>query len=116
MLSRAGPARGACPLHRPVPTRGNNVANQAPQVSELKAMREELDAALKITYRTVDETCAILGISRRTYYRLVSDGKFTPLRLRGRTFVPHDQVVACLDEWRAVAGLRGALATSKQEI
>lgn len=83
-------------------------------LTSLAATFQGLQAQITSQTMTPQEACDVLRISRRTYYRLVEEGWFTPVTFRGRALVPRAQVMAYMDELRAVAGIVGSLAASKR--
>lgn len=40
----------------------------------------------------VNEACAALGIGRTSLYALIADNKLTPVKLAGRTLIPHSEL------------------------
>lgn len=52
-------------------------------------------AASRLSY-TVQQAAAILGIGRTTLYALIQDGELKPVKLRMRTLLLHDDLVALL--------------------
>jgi excisionase family DNA binding protein len=74
-------------------------------VARLAATRQQLQAELFARTMSADEVCAALNISRRTYYRMVEEKKFTPIMFRNRVRVPTSEVTAQIDELRALAGI-----------
>ncbi len=46
---------------------------------------------------TVKQAAATLGVGRTTLYSLMQDGELTPLKIRQRTVLRHDDLVALLD-------------------
>jgi excisionase family DNA binding protein len=59
------------------------------------------DAELRRTPRqpitvTIQEACALSGLSRTTIYRLIGDGSLCALKVRGRTLIPYNSLQRCL--------------------
>lgn len=52
-------------------------------------------AASRLSY-TVQQATDILGIGRTTLYALIQDGELRPVKLRMRTLLLHDDLVAML--------------------
>jgi excisionase family DNA binding protein len=46
---------------------------------------------------TVKQAATTLGIGRTTLYALIQTGELTPVKLRQRTLLRHDDLVALLD-------------------
>lgn len=38
---------------------------------------------------TIQQACALSGLSRTTIYRLIADGSLAPLKVRGRTLITY---------------------------
>lgn len=94
----------------PTPDDGAPTAENV-SIDDLKAAREQVYARYEDETISIDETCAILDISKRTYYRLIDDGVLTRLMYRGRPRVLKAQVHAYLrelEEQRAAAHLKRA--------
>lgn len=49
---------------------------------------------------TIKQAAAVLGIGRTTLYNLIQTGDLTPLKIRQRTLLLHDDLVAFLDRIR----------------
>lgn len=49
---------------------------------------------------TVNQAAAKLGIGRTSLYSLIQTGDLTPVKLRQRTLLLHDDLVALLDRIR----------------
>ncbi len=49
---------------------------------------------------TVKQAAATLGIGRTTLYSLIQAGDLTPVKVRQRTLLRHDDLVALLDRIR----------------
>jgi excisionase family DNA binding protein len=49
---------------------------------------------------TVKQAAAALGIGRTTLYTLIQAGELTPVKIRQRTLLRHDDLVALLDRTR----------------
>lgn len=49
---------------------------------------------------TVKQAATILGIGRTTLYALIQTGELTPVKLRMRTLLMRDDLVALLDRMR----------------
>lgn len=52
-------------------------------------------AAQQLAY-TVNQAAAALGIGRTSLYALIQSGELTPVKLRMRTLLLHDDLVALL--------------------
>lgn len=46
---------------------------------------------------TIKQAAAALGIGRTTLYELIKAGQLTPVKIRTRTLLRHDDLVALLD-------------------
>ena len=46
---------------------------------------------------TVKQAATLLGIGRTTLYALIGDGELTPVKLRQRTVLRHDDLAALLE-------------------
>lgn len=53
-------------------------------------------AAQQLSY-TVKQAVAVLGIGRTSIYELIKTGDLTPIKLRQRTLLLHDDLVAMLE-------------------
>ena len=53
-------------------------------------------AARQLSY-TVKQAAAQLGIGRTSIYELIKTGDLTPIKLRQRTLLRHDDLVAMLE-------------------
>ena len=54
------------------------------------------NAARQLSY-TVKQAAAQLGIGRTSIYVLINTGELTPIKLRQRTLLRHDDLVALLE-------------------
>ena len=59
-------------------------------------MAETTNAARQLSY-TVNQAAAQLGIGRTSLYALIKTGDLTPIKLRQRTLLRHDDLVAMLE-------------------
>ena len=50
---------------------------------------------------TIKQAAVALGIGRTTLYALIQVGELTPVKLRQRTLLRHDDLVALLDRIRS---------------
>ena len=58
-------------------------------------MAETINAARQLSY-TVNQAAAQLGIGRTSIYALIRDGELKPVKIRTRTVLLHDDLVAML--------------------
>ena len=59
-------------------------------------MADPNNAARQLSY-TVKQAAAQLGIGRTPIYALIKTGDLTPIKLRQRTLLRHDDLVALLE-------------------
>ena len=59
-------------------------------------MADTNNAARQLSY-TVMQAAAQLGIGRTSIYALIKTGDLTPIKLRQRTLLRHDDLVAMLE-------------------
>ena len=59
-------------------------------------MADTNNAARQLSY-TVKQAAAQLGIGRTSIYALIKTGALTPIKLRRRTLLLHDDLVAMLE-------------------
>lgn len=59
-------------------------------------MDNTINAARQLSY-TVNQAAAQLGIGRTSIYALIKIGELTPIKLRQRTLLRHDDLVALLE-------------------
>ena len=59
-------------------------------------MAETINAARQLSY-TVNQAAAQLGIGRTSIYALIKTGELTPIKLRKRTLLRHEDLVALLE-------------------
>ena len=59
-------------------------------------MADTNNAARQLSY-TVNQAAAQLGIGRTSMYALIKTGDLTPIKLRQRTLLRHDDLVAMLE-------------------
>lgn len=59
-------------------------------------MADTNNAARQLSY-TVKQAAAQLGIGRTSIYELIKTGDLTPIKLRQRTLLRHDDLVALLE-------------------
>ena len=59
-------------------------------------MADTNNAARQLSY-TVKQAAAQLGIGRTSIYELIKTGYLTPIKLRQRTLLRHDDLVALLE-------------------
>ena len=59
-------------------------------------MADTNNAACQLSY-TVNQAAAQLGIGRTSMYALIKTGDLTPIKLRQRTLLRHDDLVAMLE-------------------
>ena len=59
-------------------------------------MADTNNAACQLSY-TVNQAAAQLGIGRTSMYALIKTGDLTPIKLRQRTLLRHDDLVALLE-------------------
>lgn len=52
---------------------------------------------------TVKQAAAALGVGRTTLYALIQTGKLTPVKIRQRTLLRHDELAALIDRIRAAS-------------
>ena len=60
-------------------------------------MADTINAARQLSY-TVKQAAAQLGIGRTSIYELIKTGDLTPIKLRQRTLLLHDDLVAMLEQ------------------
>ena len=58
-------------------------------------MADANNAARQLSY-TVNQAAAALGIGRTSIYALIRDGELKPVKIRTRTVLLHDDLVAML--------------------
>ena len=58
-------------------------------------MADTNNAARQLSY-TVNQAAAVLGIGRTSIYALIRDGELKPVKIRTRTVLLHDDLVAML--------------------
>ena len=63
-------------------------------------MADPNNAARQLSY-TVKQAAAQLGIGRTSIYALIKTGDLTPIKLRQRTLLRHEDLVALLQRMRA---------------
>ena len=59
-------------------------------------MAETINAARQLSY-TVNQAATQLGIGRTSIYALIKTGELTPTKLRKRTLLRHEDLVALLE-------------------
>ena len=59
-------------------------------------MADPNNAARQLSY-TVKQAAAQLGIGRTSIYALIKTGELTPIKLRQRTLLRHEDLVALLE-------------------
>ena len=59
-------------------------------------MADTNNAARQLSY-TVNQAAAQLGIGRTSIYALIKTGDLTPIKLRQRTLLRHEDLVALLE-------------------
>ena len=59
-------------------------------------MADTNNAARQLSY-TVNQAAAQLGIGRTSIYALIKTGELTPIKLRKRTLLRHEDLVALLE-------------------
>ena len=59
-------------------------------------MADTNNAACQLSY-TVNQAAAQLGIGRTSIYELIKTGDLTPIKLRQRTLLRHDDLAAMLE-------------------
>ena len=59
-------------------------------------MADTNNAARQLSY-TVNQAAAQLGIGRTSMYALIKTGDLTPIKLRQRTLLRHEDLVALLE-------------------
>ena len=59
-------------------------------------MADTNNAARQLSY-TVNQAAAQLGIGRTSMYALIKTGDLTPIKVRQRTLLLHDDLVAMLE-------------------
>lgn len=59
-------------------------------------MDNTINAARQLSY-TVNQAAAQLGIGRTSIYALIKIGELTPIKLRQRTLLRHEDLVALLE-------------------
>ena len=59
-------------------------------------MSNTIQAAQQLSY-TVKQAATVLGVGRTTLYSLIQTGDLTPIKLRQRTLLRHDDLVAMLE-------------------
>ena len=63
-------------------------------------MADPNNAARQLSY-TVKQAAAQLGIGRTSIYALIKTGELTPIKLRQRTLLRHEDLVALLQRMHA---------------
>ena len=59
-------------------------------------MADTINTARQLSY-TVKQAAAQLGIGRTSIYALIKTGELTPIKLRQRTLLRHEDLVALLE-------------------